>query len=280
MNKENMIEQKSIKSFILYFIFLLTSILIFLILHFNSNIQLSPMMLLLISLYSSWIVIKNNEPTPYQHLNLEKWFCLYTGIIIIFISIIFNLHNSWFIPISLFFLMLSITAYFGGRKIVYKTILPLFVLIIILPFYEEIYYWLSFPVRLICTNLTVFTLSIFGVNISSEATIITVGNKRVAITAACSGLVLMETLTWIGWLIVMFTHNSCLNKVFHFIMIVPLVFLANTLRLAVLVILFSHYGEIIIVSPIHIWMGYIMIVFASILFYLCKFLFDEKGITK
>ncbi|MCP4176804.1 MAG: exosortase/archaeosortase family protein [bacterium] len=276
-NKEHkieLIERDKAKSFILYCIFSIISALGLYILYRNSNLEISPICLLLISLFCGIKAIIINNPSPYSGINYGKWFTLYLGFAILFLAIVFNLYSDWIFQLSIFFIALSVIAYFGGQRIMVKLILPLAVLLLLLPFYQHFYYWFSYPLRLISTKLTVATLSVFGMNISAETTVISVGSKKVAITAACSGLVLLETLTWIGWLIVIFLHKLLLNKFFHFLMIVPIVFISNTIRLIILVLLFSKYGEIVIISPLHMWLGYLMVLLASLIFYYCKYLFN------
>jgi exosortase len=276
-NEKSKNEREYLKSILLFFIFTVVSLFTLKDLHNNSSFQLSPIILLFISYFSFLFMIKKYNPTPYIQKKYEKWLTLYGAILLLFIVLYYNFYREYIVQLSLFLAILSLVSYLGGRKIFLKTILPLAILLFLLPYYQQVYYWLSYPIRLICTKLTVIFLSVFGFNITSTATVISIGSKKVAITAACSGLILLETLSWIGWLIVIHLHESTLKKLFHFLLILPIVFISNTLRLIILVVLYNYFGEIIIISPIHCWLGYFMIVLASYLLYLCKYFFDKES---
>ncbi len=248
----------------------------FVIMFFQSNITISTAPLLLISTWCCLETVIKNKLNPHGYLNIEKWACLFLGIALIFFSILFGTESNWILSVSLFFCLISVISYLAGRRIFAKTLIPIAVLVILLPQYEYIYYWLGLPIRLICTKLTVIILSVFGMNITSDATVLSLGNDKLAITAACSGLVLLEMMTWIGWLVVLFLYKTFWKKVIHYIMIFPIVLFTNTIRLCILASLFSFYGEAAIVSPIHIWTGYAMVVFASIIFYYCKYFVKDN----
>ena len=273
------LKRDNVKSAILYIIFLLSGFIIYSKSFLENGFNLSSFMLFFISLYSCLVAVYKNHPDPYSSLNFEKWLLIYVSIFILFLCVILGFYNENMMRFCFLLSILSFVSYFGGKEILYKVILPCTVMFLIILNYDSITYWLSYPVRLICTKLTVSILHYLGMNIISETTIIIVGSKKVAITAACSGLVLIETLIWIGWIIVKVTYESSLKKILHYILIVPIVFFTNTLRLMILVVLYHHFGEIVIISPLHLWLGYLMVVAACLLFYFSKNLFVEGGMN-
>ncbi len=245
------------------------------ILIIQSNIIISTILLALISIWCCFAAVLKNKIKPHNFKNIEKWVLLYFGILTLFISIMYSYQSNWVIYFSIFFCITSLISYIAGRTILVKTAIPIAVLILLLPLYQNIFYWISLPIRLICTNLTVSILSILGMNITSDSTVISVGTGKVAITTACSGIVLLEMMVWIGWIIVLLLYNSYWKRVLHFILIIPIVLLTNTIRLCLLVLLFSIYGEVVIISPIHLWAGYIMIILAAAIFFHCRFFFKD-----
>ena len=245
------------------------------ILFLQNNVLLSTVSLVLISSCCCFSPLLKNKLEPHNFINFEKWVFLYSGILLLFFSIFYGHQSNWVIYFSVFFCISSLISYFAGRAIFVKTLVPIAVLIIILPLYQHIIFWVSLPIRLVCTKLTVGVLTVLGMNISSESTVISVGTGKVAITSACSGIVLLEMMVWIGWIIVLLLYKSYWKRILHFTLTIPVVLLTNTLRLCTLVFLFSIYGEVVIISPIHIWAGYVMVVIATVIFYHCKFLFKD-----
>ena len=115
---------------------------------------ISTISLLLISAWCCFTAVFKNKLEPHNFVNFEKWALLYSGILFLFFSIIFSYQSNWVIYFSIFFCIASLVSYVAGRQIFIKTIVPIAVLIIILPLYQHIIFWVSLPIRLICTNLT------------------------------------------------------------------------------------------------------------------------------
>lgn len=238
-------------------------------------VNISFASLFIISCWSCYVSIKKIVPDPYHGVNHLKWVFIISAIALFFFSIVFEIYSEFIIYLAFYCFVLSLISYFGGTRLVAAMVVPIGVLMLILPFFDVFFSFISFPMRLLSTKTTVLVLSFFGMDISSVGAVITVGARKVAITAACSGLVLLETLIWIAWLVVRKVHKSFFDKTAHYLMIIPVVILANTLRLTITVILFSIFGEGVLTSPVHIWLGSLMIVFASVMFYFAGYFFPK-----
>jgi exosortase len=275
VKKEVKVTQVKLKYIILYLLFIGTIFSSVRILVLQHNMLIPTISLLLISAWCCFASLFKNKLEPHNFKNIEKWVLLYSGILVLFFSILYSYQSSWIIYLSIYFCISSLISYIAGRVIFVKTAVPIAVLVIILPLYQHIIYWISLPIRLICTNLTVAILSVLGMSITSESTVISVGSGKVAVTSACSGIVLLEMMVWIGWIIVLLLYDTYWKRVLHFSLTIPIVLLTNTIRLCLLVLLFSIYGEAVIISPVHIWAGYIMVIIAAGIFFNCKFFFKD-----
>jgi exosortase/archaeosortase family protein len=106
--------------------------------------------------------------------------------------------------------------------------------------------------------------------ISCDATILKIGSEEIAVTAACSGINQLEAMFLIGWILVMLSHKKLVCRVSHWLLLLPLVILFNSLRLIITMILYSSMGEYALTDTVHNALGYTMVIAVSVVFYSCK----------
>lgn len=153
----------------------------------------------------------------------------------------------------------ALCAYSGGVYMAIRLALPAAILVLVVPCAAFLYLLLSFPLSRICTILTVGILRLFQVSCSFEQAIIYVGENRIAVTSACSGIELLEAMLLLGWLIVHFEQKSLLGRFLHFLTLLPAIVLANTLRLVVVILLSFSIGENAFEDPLHSILGYCVV---------------------
>ncbi len=160
--------------------------------------------------------------------------------------------------------VLSMLCAAGGRKCAAKLTVGVLLLCVLAPKQEYLFWCLSYPLRLVCTTLTVSLLQLFGVVISHDLTVITIGDSQVAITAACSGIEQLEALLLIGWLLVMLLHKTFWMRLSHYLMLLPVIILTNTARLVVTLLLYLRFGNWAFNNTVHTMLGFGMVI-ASLL---------------
>ncbi|MDD5699346.1 MAG: archaeosortase/exosortase family protein [Victivallaceae bacterium] len=140
----------------------------------------------------------------------------------------------------------------------------------------------SYPLRLIASNLTCFILRLCTVNVSCDATVLTLGPEKIAVTAACSGIAQLEAMFLIGWIITMLVHQRLICRISHWLLLLPIVILVNSLRLAATLLLYSAFGPVAFGNTVHSVLGYAMVIAVAALFWACRSLipFSETGQTK
>ena len=153
----------------------------------------------------------------------------------------------------------ALCAYSGGVYMLARLALPAAILVLAVPSSAFLYLLLSFPLSRICTILTVGVLRLLGVTCSFEQAIIYVGESRIAVTSACSGIELLEAMLLLGWLIAHFEQKTLQGRFLHFLTLVPAIVLSNTLRLAVVILLSLSIGERAFEEPLHSIFGYCVV---------------------
>ena len=136
-------------------------------------------------------------------------------------------------------------------------VFPLGICFLVLPFLEGITLFLSYPLRLLSTEIAVGLLRIFGVGIQSHLTTIYVGETQIAITDACSGVSQLGVLAFFAYLL-MLTRPRLRReyKLAWALLILPIVIFANTIRLLLTIGLFFRLGDRAFGYDIHVLLGY------------------------
>jgi exosortase len=208
------------------------------------------------------------------------WILLISATALIWAGILTGNKATIFLNLSLLTLMFSLTAWTAGTELLKKLLLPLTVFVIILPILNYLHYMLSYPMSVISASFTASFLKIFGVQISSDATIIVLSGEKISITTACSGIFQLEAMMLIGWLIVISAHRKPALRAAHFIMLFPIVIFTNTLRLAAVILLYMKFGDAAFSNALHTVTGLCMVVIAAWLMWFCRLLFKEDTVNK
>lgn len=159
----------------------------------------------------------------------------------------------------------ALCAYSGGVYMMLRLSLPVMILVLVVPSAGFLYLLLSLPLSRVCTILTVGILRLLGVECSFDQAIIYVGEERIAVTAACSGIELLEAMLLLGWLIVHFEQKTLRGRLPHFLSLLPAIVLANTLRLVTVILLSFSIGERAYEDPLHTIFGYGVVILTVLL---------------
>jgi exosortase/archaeosortase family protein len=227
---------------------------------------------------TAWRRIKNHTFINPHDLILS-WIFLICAFGALLLTAFFS--NELALQISLLFLFGAFLARFANYPDVFKLLPAGAVLLILLPNADYFNSLMSYPLRLICSHITCFLLSASGMQISCDATVLTLGREEIAVTAACSGINQLEAMFFIGWLITMLVHKRLICRVSHWLLLLPLVILFNALRLIITLIIYSNWGEVALSDTVHSVLGYLMVIAVAVTFYLCSSLipFAEKQQT-
>lgn len=170
----------------------------------------------------------------------------------------------------------AVYAYAGGTLLALKLALPNFILFILLSSMDYLHLLLSSPLSKICAALTVLLLQAVGVECSLDQAVIFTGKDHVAVTAACSGVELLEAMLLLGWFVVYFEHRNFWMRLLHYLTLLPAILLANTLRLTVVILLSFRIGERAFHDPVHSLLGYCVVISAMLLLFLTGKLFKQE----
>jgi len=186
--------------------------------------------------------------------------------------------DSLAMRISLLLFMGACLARFANYQNVFKLLPAGVIFLLIIPNSAYFNSLISYPLRLICSHLTCFTLKLCAMDISCEATVLRMGAEKIAVTTACSGIVQLESMFLIGWIITMLVHKRLICQISHWLLLLPIVILVNSLRLTITLLLYSAFGEVAFSDTVHTSLGYAMVIAVTAIFWACRSLipFSEK----
>jgi len=178
-------------------------------------------------------------------------------------------HNN----LCIFIIFCSLVAYFGNLLILLKTAVCGFLFFVIIPNTSELHTLLSSPLSKICALFASIFLNAVGIHNTVDEAIIRIGENQIAVTAACSGIELLEAMLLLGWFVVIFSHEKFYQKILHYLVMFPLIVLFNTLRLIAVIALSLKIGDQAFHEPLHSIFGYTVVILTAITLYCVGHLF-------
>ncbi|MGI5925268.1 MAG: exosortase/archaeosortase family protein [Lentisphaeria bacterium] len=178
--------------------------------------------------------------------------------------------------IMVLLLAFALCAFERGARTALWSLPPLLLALVVMPLQEHIYLSFSYVLRLLSTILCCETLQLFNADLSYHHTTIYVNNASIAITDACSGISQLFALFLLGYLIVRWQHRQLRHALLHYSLLLPIVVLANALRLIITVVLFAKIGEAIFADFFHILFGLLLVVVTVTLMYAAGKLFLDR----
>lgn len=168
--------------------------------------------------------------------------------------------------LAVFWILSAALAWFRGTALVFRMMVYWLVLILILPVWEPLRDSLTMLLRVMSAYSAAGILMLMGIADGVSGSQITVNGTEIAVTAACSGITLFESLVCIGWILVMVLYKKPLLRVIHFSLLFPIIILTNTIRLIALIGGMVAFGNFVITGAPHEYIGYVVVVLNIILF--------------
>ena len=132
----------------------------------------------------------------------------------------------------------------GGRVLFHAVKFPLFFMIFMVPLPNSLVGPLTNWLKLAVSNVTVETLSLLGLPIAQAGVTLSIGNYDLLVSDACSGMRTLFMLEAMGILYLsMVRHPSMLRNIMLPIFIIPISFVANVIRVIVLVLITYYFGD-------------------------------------
>jgi exosortase B len=155
---------------------------------------------------------------------------------------------------------------FKGMAAVRIALFPLFFLIFMIPLPGPLVAAATTPLKSAVSTVAEMTLHALGYPIGRAGVILTVGPFQLLVADACAGLNSMFTLEALGLLYMnLMNYQSVARNVTLAILIIPISFVANVIRVMILVLVTYHFGDEAGQGFVHGFAGMVLFLVALVL---------------
>lgn len=157
---------------------------------------------------------------------------------------------------------------------------PLFFLVFMIPLPGAVVQALTIPLKIAVSNVAEWLLYGLGYPVARSGVVLTIGQYQLLVADACAGLNSIFTLEALGLLYLNITnHESVSRNSLLALLIIPISFCANIIRVITLVLITYYFGEVAGQGFAHNMAGMILFIIGLILilgmdYLLGRFIFD------
>lgn len=165
---------------------------------------------------------------------------------------------------SFVFVIYGLVLFFFGKKMVRNLIFPILFLLVMIPLPLVIIGNLTVKLKLLATQLSVFTLNKIGFRCIQDGSFIRMPSSLLEVAAPCSGLRSIIALVTLGLLFAYASKTTYIKKCILFLSSIPIAIATNVMRITVVAMVNDLYGEKIALGFFHDLTGYLVFVVAFI----------------
>lgn len=160
---------------------------------------------------------------------------------------------------SQIFVLMAFITMLSGFSALKKLWFPLFFLIFMLPLPVSIVDAITLPMKIAVSNVVEMILYQFDYPIARNGVILQIGYYKLLVADACAGLHTVFTLEAMGLLYLhLIKRDSFIRNVSLAVLIIPISFFANSVRVIILVLVTYYYGDEVGQGFIHGFAGFVL----------------------
>jgi len=172
--------------------------------------------------------------------------------------------------VSQILVLAAIALYYRGWPGLRLVWFPLFFLLFVVPLPYGTVMAITGPLKSAVSVVATTVMSALGYPIGRSGVVITIGQYQLLVAEACAGLQTMFTLEAMGLLYTnLMAYRSAVRSVILAVMVVPVAFFANVVRVIILVLITYHLGDEVGQGFVHGFAG--MVLFAIALVFIMGF---------
>lgn len=172
--------------------------------------------------------------------------------------------------ISQLFVIAGIVLAYRGWAGLRRVWFPLFFLLFVVPLPYATVMAITGPLKQAVSYVATHVMAALGYPIGRSGVVITIGQYQLLVAEACAGLQTMFTLEAMGLLYTnLMAYRSAVRSVVLAVMVVPVAFAANVVRVVILVLITYHLGDEVGQGFVHGFAG--MVLFAVALVFIMGF---------
>lgn len=167
---------------------------------------------------------------------------------------------------SLIWLLAALLLLLRGKAALRTQWFPLFFMIFMIPLPGPLVDAVTMPMKMAVSYVAEMVLYEVGYPIARQGVILQIGQYKLLVADACAGLHTLFTLEALGLLYLnLVRHNSAFRNIALAILIVPISFTANVIRVMVLTLITYHFGDAAGQGFLHGFAGMVLFLSALLL---------------
>lgn len=173
----------------------------------------------------------------------------------------------WILEVgSQIIVLAALLLYFWGKAALRAAWFPLFFMIFMVPLPGDLVAAVTGPLKSAVSSVASTMLYQLGYPVGRSGVIMTVGQYQLLVADACAGLNSMFTLEALGLLYMnLMNYKSAARNVALAILIIPISFIANIIRVMILVLVTYHFGDEAGQGFVHGFAGMVLFMVALVL---------------
>jgi exosortase B len=217
-------------------------------------------------LYQKWPAIRDNAPPSAPPI--------FAWPLLIFACLLYVLGRSQDILIlevsSFIGVLTGIALLLRGTAALKRMWFPLFFMLFMLPLPGIFVEALTQPMRIVVSRVVESLLFLMGYPIARSGVVLQIGQYQLFVADACAGLHTLFTLEALGLLYLnLVRHESPLRNVILTLLIIPISFTANVIRVMALTLITYHFGDEAGQGFLHGFAGMVLFLSALLLILFC-----------
>lgn len=204
------------------------------------------------------------KPQVFKPSPILGWFLILIGASIYIVG--YSQSVYIFSILSLVFILCGIICLLFGLHIAYKYWFALFFFVFLMPWPASVIDILTQPMKIAVSYAADHLLYVLDYPIARSGVILQIGQYKLLVADACAGLNSLFTLEAIGLLYInVINHQAFWRNVLLAVLIVPVSFTSNVLRVCTLALITYHMGDEAGQGFLHNFSGMVLFITALIL---------------
>src|ERR1039458_4166397 len=151
----------------------------------------------------------------------------------------------------------------GGYSLLKVTFIPIIFLVFAIPLPYVVDAALSFRLQLISSELGTFFIRMFQIPVYLEGNVIDLGNYKLQVVEACSGLRYLYPLMSLGFLAAYLFHAPLWQRALVLLSTIPITIVMNSFRIGLVGVLVNYWGPQDADGFLHMFEGWIIFLACS-----------------
>ena len=190
-----------------------------------------------------------------------------------YFSLLTEVHTV--IALAMYLTVLGTVVFLFGIRSLWVLFTPLLLLLMLIPFPDQLYIQLTFPLQLKVSQMSEAIIDLFGIPVHRAGNVLTIPQKSFEVVEACSGLRSVITLLTLSVVMGYFLLMRTTSKLLLVAASIPVAIFVNLIRVVTIVLLFHSFGLDLYEGTLHTVTGLLIFLIAMATLFLLQRILEQ-----